>query len=402
VDRLGEDEEGAMSRRYSRVRDRESVRRSTPRPRRAGERAGRRPAAGQAGYSLVELMVSTGIMMVVTGAIFALVNPAQGTSRVQPEFADVQQRMRVGVDTLAKDLLMAGAGPYQGATTGSLTQFFAPVVPRRLGRTNPDPPTMYRSDSVSLVYVPNTASQTTIRDPMPNESAELKVNAQPNCPQGDPLCGFKEGMSLMIFDPSGNWDSFVVTNVQESALHIQHRGQKFQTTYQPGAVVVEANWRNYYWDSTQLQLRYYDGIVTDVPVLDNVVGLRFAYFGDPNPPTSPKPPIGTENCLFDASGNPKLAVLPRTSGSLVELDPAILVDGLPQWCGAGTNQFDPDLYRIRKVRVRLRTQAGDPSLRGADTRFFARPGVGRGSVGGFVPDYELQFEVTPRNLNLVR
>ncbi|HXH05186.1 MAG TPA: prepilin-type N-terminal cleavage/methylation domain-containing protein [Vicinamibacterales bacterium] len=392
-----------MSRLCNASRGRGAVRRSSTACRRRPARTlrGRSPRR-EAGYSLVELMVSTAIMMVVTGAIFALVNPAQGTSRVQPEFADLQQRMRVGVDTLARDLLMAGAGPYQGATTGSLTQFFAPIVPRRLGRTNPDPPTMYRSDSISLVYVPNTASQTTIRDPMPNESAELKVNPQPNCPQGDPLCGFREGMSLMIFDPAGNWDAFVITNVQEQALHIQHRGQRFQTSYQPGAVVVEASWRNYYWDSTQLQLRYYDGIVTDVPVLDNVVGLRFTYFGDPNPPTSPRPPIGQSNCLFDSSGNPRLPVLSSTSGSLIQLDPAILVDGLPQWCGAGTNQFDPDLYRIRKVRVTLRTQAGDPSLRGSDPRFFARPGVGRGSVGGFVPDYELQFEVTPRNLNLVR
>ena len=65
----------------------------------------------EAGYSLIEMLVSTAIMLVVTGAVFSLVNPAQGTSRVQPEFADMQQRARVAADTLFRDLVMAGAGP---------------------------------------------------------------------------------------------------------------------------------------------------------------------------------------------------------------------------------------------------------------------------------------------------
>ena len=76
-------------------------------------------------------------MLTVTGAIFSLMNPAQGTSQAQPEVADMQQRMRVGSDALFKELMMAGAGPYQGATTGSLVNFFAPILPRRIGRAEP-------------------------------------------------------------------------------------------------------------------------------------------------------------------------------------------------------------------------------------------------------------------------
>ena len=33
---------------------------------------------------------------------------------------------------------MAGAGPYQGPVTGSLINFFAPILPRRVGDI-PDP-----------------------------------------------------------------------------------------------------------------------------------------------------------------------------------------------------------------------------------------------------------------------
>ena len=79
----------------------------------------------EAGYTLIELLVSTAIMVTVTGAIFSLMNPAEGSAQTQPEVADMQQRMRVGNDTLFKEVMMAGAGPYQGNITGSLIKCFA-------------------------------------------------------------------------------------------------------------------------------------------------------------------------------------------------------------------------------------------------------------------------------------
>ena len=96
-------------------------------------REGRR---SDAGYTLIELLVSTAIMITVTGAIFSLMNPAQGNAQTQPEVADMQQRMRVGNDTIFKELVMSGAGPYQGPVTGSLVNFFAPILPRRVGFQN--------------------------------------------------------------------------------------------------------------------------------------------------------------------------------------------------------------------------------------------------------------------------
>ena len=39
----------------------------------------------EAGYSLVELLISAAIMLTVTGAIFSMMNPSQGTAQVQPE-----------------------------------------------------------------------------------------------------------------------------------------------------------------------------------------------------------------------------------------------------------------------------------------------------------------------------
>lgn len=358
--------------------------------------------ANERGFTLAELLISTAIMLTVTASIFSLVNPAQGSAQVQPEVADLQQRMRIGTELLFKDLVMAGAGPYQGNSTGSLVNYFAPILPRRTGRLNPDPNkgASFKSDVITLVYIPNSYSQTTLSDEMPNVSAELKVHKPKNCPSSNQLCGFEVGMGIVIFDASGNFDAFTITQVQGAAGHIQHRGQQFAIAYPPGSQVTEIVSYTYYLDRTTNQLRRYDGYESDVPVVDNVVDLRFDYFGDPQPPRLPKPPPGKSNCLYDINGNYlNLPVLPATDGSLAALTPAMLTDG--PYCGAGgTNEFDPDMLRIRKVRATLRMQVANTTMRGGhDLDGNLRSGT---TAERYVPDYTVSFDVSPRNLNLAR
>jgi prepilin-type N-terminal cleavage/methylation domain-containing protein len=360
----------------------------------------RRGAGDERGYTLIEMLVSTAIMLVVAGGIFALVDPGTGAFRVQPEVADMQQRLRVGVDMLYKDLVMAGAGTYMGPSLGALQNFFPPIKPYRTGTTGADGPSngiYYRPDAISLLYVPNTASQTTVTRVLGGSRSEVEVAPQPNCPKQDQLCGFREGQTVLMFDASGSFGTYTITNVQSSALHLQFRGQ-LSGNFSPGASITQVDSHVYYYDAAANQLRHYDGGQSDLPLVDNVVGLTFRYFGDPNPPLSPKPTIGTENCLFDTSGNPKLPVLAGNE-SLVELPPAMLTDG--PWCNTTGEQFDADLYRIRKVHVQVRVQVGAADLRGGDTLRFARPGTAR-SGARMVPDYTVSFEVAPRNMNLTR
>ena len=355
----------------------------------------------QAGYSLVELLVSTAIMMVVTGAIFGLVNPSQGTARTQPEVSDLQQRMRIGSDTIFKELMMAGAGPYFGSRTGSLAQFFAPIMPRRLGLLNPDAKTVFREDTITLAYIPNSYSQTTIESDMPQPSSELKVTYPPNCPAAKQLCGFEENMTVIIFDATGHYDTFTITQVQDDAGHLQHRGQELNYTYQAGATITQVISNTYYRNAATNQLMRYDGGNIDTPIVDNVVDLKFEYFGDPVSPTKPDPGAGNgANCLYDAMHNfVPLPTLTADEGSLAILTAAQLTDG--PWCGSGDSEFDADLLRIRKVRVTLRMQAAQASLRGTNTQLFMNPGRSKDSAG-MVPDYFVRFDISPRNLNLIR
>jgi len=355
---------------------------------------------GEAGFSLVESLVAMVLMLVVTGAVFGLVNPDTTVSRAQPEAMDMQQRARVASDVLFRDLFMAGAGIYAGPQTGALTNFFAPIIPRRMGKSGADNYTVVRPDAVTIAYIPNTYSQTTIRQDMPLPSSELKVNDMPNCPKGEQLCGFKEGMTVLIFDPEGHFDFFTITEVQDDAGHLQLYQQDLSYAYQVGAFITQAESHTYYFDAVNHQLRHYDGYLTDVPIVDNVVGVSFEYWGDPNPPLKPKPPAGVANCLYDDTGTllPGMTVLTPQGGSLAPLPLSMLNDG--PWCGNGNNRFDADLLRVKQVRVTLRVEAESKSLRGTSAAF-ADAGTSSSALR-YLPDFSVRFEVSPRNMNLGR
>ena len=365
-----------------------------------------RALATERGFTIIELLVAVTIMLVITGAIFAIVDPSRTTARAQPEVSDQNTRMRVGLDTLAKDLVMAGAGTYSGAIAGGLANFFAPVVPFRMGTLYPaEYLDRFHPDRITIAYVPNTAAQTRVADAMPQPSSEVKVDAQPGCPAGDALCGFRDGMRVVIFDDTGAYDFFTITQVQTAALHLQHRPpinpDDFSKRYTPAenARIAQVETHTYFRDPATNQLMHYWGDNNPPePVTDQVVDLQFQYFGDPEPPTMPRPAPGSANCLYDAAGTNQLPVLPSNGSSLVDLTP-FLADG--PFCGAAPNEYDADLYRIRRIRVTMRVQTGLRDLRGTDPALFRNPGISN-SGQRFIPDYEMSFEVAPRNMNLTR
>jgi prepilin-type N-terminal cleavage/methylation domain-containing protein len=355
---------------------------------------------GERGFSLMESLVALVLLLVVTGAVFGLVNPSVLASRTQPEAIDVQQRARVGIDAIQRDLLAAGAGLDSGPAGGPLVNYYAPIVPRRMGLQNADAYNLARADAITIQRTAGSYVQTTVRDPMAPGALALTVNEPPNCPRRNGVCGLVQDMTILVFDRLANFDSFVIGQVQPQSVLLLARQRGPSAGYAPGAYVAEAEFDTYWHDPATRQLRHDDGYLTDVPVVDNVVAVSFEYFGDPDPPTRPKPPVGTANCLYDAAGNAisGLSQLPAQGGSLAPLSLSMLSDG--PWCGTGANRFDADLFRVRRVRVTIRIQATQAGHRGRGPDY-VNPGF-TGSSQLAVPDYSAVFDVAPRNLNLGR
>jgi prepilin-type N-terminal cleavage/methylation domain-containing protein len=390
------------------------------------------------GFTLIEMIVAMALLVTVTGAIFSMLDPSRTAYRVQPEVAELQQRLRVGTQFLVNDLMMAGAGSPAGTPhVGTLTNFFAPIQPYRIGMVDSDTQNgvFYRNDAITIMFIPPHAAQTTLSEAMPQPSSELKVNVQPNCPVADPLCGFKEGQRIIIFDETGAYDDMTLTEVQGAALHLQHNksvdGNVLSKAYTPAnnAQIAQISQQTYWFNAATNQLMYYDGDQRDEAVVDQVVELVFEYFGDPRPPVminplthtfgpwtsyGPKPPPATikttawpagENCAFmlGASGMPvgRLEDLAPGENGLVALSEEMLTDG--PWCPDATfpTRYDADLLRIRKIGVRMRVQVASSELRGPAGALFKNGGTGMSS-GRMVPDQEIRFDIVPRNFNLGR
>jgi prepilin-type N-terminal cleavage/methylation domain-containing protein len=212
------------------------------------------------GFSFIELVVSMAIMLAVAGIMFGLVNSARTVFEVDLERADMQQRARVSMAALYRDLVMAGAGLQVPA-----------IAPYRRGDEDPDLPGSAFSDRISVLYVP------------PNATA--------------------------------------------------------------GAVAITYAVRD---DTAGVpQLMRYDGRTTDLPVADQLAGLRFEY--------------------FDTSGQ-QIPIARFTDGPWV-----------PGTVAA--DRFDADLLAIRRVRGVVRV----------------RPA--RTLVGIPFADLDVRIDVSPRNLN---
>jgi hypothetical protein len=192
---------------------------------------------------------------------------------------DEQQRARLGMEELSRDLAMAGAGLSVGALAGPLVSSFAPVIPRRMGLTGADAYNVARPDAITIIYASASPAQSVLMQPMTSPSDTLQVDPLAGCPLGTQVCGLQQGSTALLFDRSGRFDLVGILGLTGGAATIEYRQAGPPAfSYQPGAAVAEAESHTYYWDAANLQLRHADGAHSDVPVVDNVVALRFEYF----------------------------------------------------------------------------------------------------------------------------
>lgn len=212
------------------------------------------------GFSFIELVLSMALVLVVTSSMFDFVHSARGVFELDMERADMQQRARVSIDAVFKELVMAGAGGHIPA-----------IAPARRGVLDPDLPGSAFADRISVRYSsPNAAGVVTT-------TLARRVDA----------------------------------------AGVPH-------------------------------LMRYDGLTTELPLVDHLTGLRFEY--------------------FDETGRP-IAVEHFTDG--------------PWLPNAGAaDRFDADLGTIRRVRA------------------FVRVRPARAIVGRPLADLNIVLDVSPRNLNL--
>lgn len=172
------------------------------------------------------------------------------------------------------------------------------------------------------------------------------------------------------------------------------------------------------------QLMQYDGHASDQPAVEDVIALRFEYFGSGEAPTASMtergdvrvtygapPPLPTvddpgdtwgagENCTIVNADGQFAPRLQNLGAGVVPIGEGVLVDG--PWCPDAGHafRFDADLLRIRRVRVHVRLQAARP-FRGLAGGWFVNGGTA-GDPWRYVPDETVTLDVMPRNIHVAR
>jgi prepilin-type N-terminal cleavage/methylation domain-containing protein len=387
-----------------------------------------RPLSSPRGFTLIELLIATALFGVIIAALFVVVDPARDLLAVAPEAQDVQQRLRFGISTLQRAVAVAGAATTTGSYSGAAFQSFAAIRPYRLGDRAPDPAqnVFHRPDTLTVLSIGADAIPARIRS-VTVVSPLVMVDVDPNC-DGAAVCGFATGARVAAFDIAGrNWFG-TVRGVQGTFVEIESLDPEPGMGPETGAILAVVEQATYAAGVDRTtgtpRLTVYDGHLSESPVLDHVVRFGVAYVGESAPPSvrgeddtapwldatyGPSPPGATtqinglswpagENCTFamiDGRREPRLASL--SGGALVAMTPSMLTDG--PWCPDETspNRFDADLLRIRRVDITLRVQVAFASMRGPASLHFLSGGTGA-HASRLVPDREIHFAVTPRNL----
>ena len=235
---------------------------------------------------LLETVVSMAIVVVLLGAVFSLLDPAQGAVATQPQAVDMQQRARAAFAELRRELLMAGSGKGPGSRT-ALGWLRAPIVPGTMdgfasGAGHSDDP------GFTLFYAPPGVAGAHLASGLPSDRREVLVSLVPGpgC-RRPPRCGVDGPGNVLVFDRRGRSELFRVTHARGPAVGMRRLGADRGATFPPGASIVPVTVRGYVLDRRRGQLRRHGGTAATLPFVDGVVDLAVRYFGGPLPVLTP-------------------------------------------------------------------------------------------------------------------
>jgi type II secretory pathway pseudopilin PulG len=327
----------------------------------------------QNGFSLIELIVAAGLCVAIGAMLLDFAATSQRVARLEPDAADLNQRLRVAAGALERDLRSAG-GTSPHAPVGTLSAFLPPIQPARTGVSAPDGELTAFPDRITILTLADRTWAARVSSDVAHATADIAIDPDaPGCPAAG-LCGFVAGTRAAIIDTDrlgAGYDLFTVTDIA-AGLARAAPNPPLSKLYRAGtSVVMPVEQSVYYLDRAERRLMRYDGFRSALPLVDHVVDLQFAYFADSHPASVAAPIDGAGNCAYGAGDPPPPLLAPLGAGTIVELPLARLTDG--PYCGVAPNRFDADLLRIRRVRVTLRLQAANARVRDLEVTFHVAP-----------------------------
>lgn len=365
------------------------------------------------GFTLVELLIATVVTLLVVGAALTMTLSARAAFDAGPGTLDTTRRLREAVESSAAALGGAGGDVGSGALSASV-----PIVWPLTALDGSTDGSEFRALWI-LRALDHVAARLDVPQPGPADS--LTLAAAPSCPATPGVCGLDVDDVAVVFDSRGGFDVFEIVAVMPELMRVTP-ATPLSRAYPAGAHVVKARADRIGLvpqpDGSNVLSRVTWAGARE-PIVDGVVSLGLRVWGEAAPPElrdgedgsgiagyGLPPPAAAEpdadgywppgeHCMsLRDAGQPISRLTPLgPAGTLVELHPVHLDDG--PWCerdGSAT-AFDADLFRIRRVDLRVRVEAVSAMLRGSAGRLFWRAGASVSAPLRWVPDREIALSV---------
>ncbi len=239
------------------------------------------------GFTLAELLIAGALVLLLMAGLAAVVDPSHAAARAQAAATDVRLRLRAASEAMTAELHGAGGGPASGVYGRPLGGFAPAVLPLRLGSRG-DPPGIARPDALTVIATAGVGAAAELATVFVPGVGAAQIVASPGCPSGDPACGVRVGVSVVIVDEHGQWDLFTVATVTGASLELLPRGAISGRPFPAGSRLVPVNVVCFFLRpgtaAEGLQLMTGDGDQWDLPLVDHLTGLTFDLLGDPSPP----------------------------------------------------------------------------------------------------------------------
>ena len=360
------------------------------------------------GFTLVELLVATLLLLVISGAAATLAASMRDAFERTVSAGDTVTRGRSAVEALAIDVRQAGTG---------LADVDAVAVPHAsLTRLEIAAPF-----TALTVLRAAHGVRGVLRDPLTAGATTLQLEESFGCAGSDRSCGFTPGTLAAIYD-GARLERVAVSGIVESASRLI-LSAPITTSFAAGASVVALATTTYGTRADAGGIRFVRSVTggAEQTLIDHVVDVTFTLEGAATPPVpgardddppsyGPQAPrdgaddprdvwAAGENCTttIDAMGTrvPRLAELSDPT-RLARLTAATLRDG--PWCPDATSgrRFDADLLRVRVLGISVTVEVASAVLRGPASRLFGHAGVGSRPTQ-WVPDLQLDAAVMLRS-----
>ncbi|GBC59307.1 hypothetical protein DENIS_0244 [Desulfonema ishimotonii] len=359
------------------------------------------------GFTLLELMIVTGIFMLVLIPVLGVFSSSYESYVVQDDISGTQENVRAGMLFMKRDVRMAGSGIKDLITLDG--RLYGVEFENGVGDTgsdrltivyhNPDSSPCDDGNVPSGTWVCSDLPTVTLKDKMPETATAADVNEELKGSGWDEdcYCGGtlytkpKFGYRVIITSPKGDMSNLlIVTGVlplpdkllngpfdgfenkvlntypNKSTIRFFNEEQVLAVTYYLGGDNNDTLMRN--------SRSYNDDVGNPQPLAENIEDLQFALYGD-----------------FDGDNTVDLETPCDTNGDCINDESLTSLDG--------DTSDDGLIDSVRVVRISILGRTGTPHRELSPT---ARPGI-EDHTAGSVDYYRrrlLQAEVKVRNLGL--